>query len=386
MTLTNLRPWAQKKPFLQPLILSNSSSSPPSTLNSVELADGDLILGKNGLIAAGSNRASLLDSLRGELALDSAATICLSPEDSEQEPRKGFKILLQDLEPIKGVGAGTSGVVQKVRHRPSGQLLVLKVINCNLRAEHIRKQVFGELRTLRSCRHCNIVRYHESFYDNGAVTIAMEYMDRGSLADVFVAFGHVPEHFLAMILAQVLEGLQYLHHNKRVVHRDIKPSNLLINAWAEVKLSDFGVSGQLTQSIADCSSWVGTMTYMSPERLRAASYSYASDIWSLGLVLAEGALGHFPYSIKPGHAPDFWQLLDKIANDKPLPLLLTEASSDLQDFVACCLHKEPVDRWTAAQLIAHPFIAKHACSSSMVRLKGEFAAVIGPRMGSPRAC
>lgn len=160
---------------------------------------------------------------------------------------QGFKILLQDLEPIKGVGAGTSGVVQKVRHRPSGQLLVLKagrsrpmrhnatelgvsfitwlclftsplrahedalqvshaclqVINCNLRAEHIRKQVFGELRTLRSCRHCNIVRYHESFYDNGAVTIAMEYMDRGSLADVFVAFGHVPEHFLAMILAQV---------------------------------------------------------------------------------------------------------------------------------------------------------------------------------------
>lgn len=60
---------------------------------------------------------------------------------------------------------------------------------------------------------------------------------------------------------QVLEGLQYLHHNKRVVHRDIKPSNLLINAWAEVKLSDFGVSGQLTQSIADCSSWVSSRSH-----------------------------------------------------------------------------------------------------------------------------
>lgn len=46
-----------------------------------------------------------------------------------------------------------------------------------------------------------------------------------------------------------------------------------------------------------------------------------------------------PVWMQPGHAPDFWQLLDKIANDKPLPLLLTEASSDLQDFVACCLHK-----------------------------------------------
>ena len=79
----------------------------------------------------------------------------------------------------------------------------VQVINCNLRSDETRKQVFGELRTLRSCRHRKIVRYYESFYDNGAVTIAMEYMDRGSLADLFTSFRHVPEHFLAMMMAQV---------------------------------------------------------------------------------------------------------------------------------------------------------------------------------------
>lgn len=78
-----------------------------------------------------------------------------------------------------------------------------QVINCNLRSDQTRKQIFGELRTLRSSRHPKIVRYYESFYDNGAVTIAMEYMDRGSIADLFVAFRHVPEHFLSMVMAQV---------------------------------------------------------------------------------------------------------------------------------------------------------------------------------------
>ena len=62
---------------------------------------------------------------------------------------------------------------------------------------------------------------------------------------------------------QVLEGLQYLHSDRRVLHRDVKPSNLLINAWGEVKLSDFGVSGQLTQSIVDCSSWVRALHLVS---------------------------------------------------------------------------------------------------------------------------
>ena len=78
-----------------------------------------------------------------------------------------------------------------------------QVIRCNLRSDNTRKQIFGELRTLRSCRHPRIVRYMESFYDNGTVTIAMEFMNRGSMADLFKAFGHMPEHFLAMMMTQV---------------------------------------------------------------------------------------------------------------------------------------------------------------------------------------
>ncbi|KAK9799825.1 hypothetical protein WJX73_006001 [Symbiochloris irregularis] len=383
MALSELKSWAKKKVNLQPLIL-HSNGSPPNTLGSVEVVDGDLILGKHGLVTNGGRR-SLLDSLRGELALDAEASVCLSPDEHDTTSRKGFTISLQDLEPVKAIGAGSSGVVQKVRHKPSGRFIVLKVIRCNLRSDNTRKQIFGELRTLRSCAHPKIVRYMESFYDNGTVTIAMEFMDRGSMADLFRAFGHVPEHFLAMMITQVLEGLEYLHSERRIVHRDVKPSNLLVSGVGEVKLSDFGVSGQLTHSIIDCSSWVGTMTYMSPERLKGGSYSYASDIWSVGLVLAEGALGRFPYAVKTGQAPDFWQLMEKITNDGPLPMKLTESSSELRDFVTCCLRKNASERWTAAQLLQHPFILKHSCHTSMRRLMDEFAAVIGPYMASPRA-
>lgn len=82
---------------------------------------------------------------------------------------------------------------------------------------------------------------------------------------------------------------------RQVVHRDIKPSNLLLNGAGEVKISDFGVSGQLASSVSNCLSWVGTVTYMSPERIKGDSYSFDSDLWSLGLTLLECALGRFPY-------------------------------------------------------------------------------------------
>jgi serine/threonine protein kinase len=73
--------------------------------------------------------------------------------------------------------------------------------------------------------------------------------------------------------------------------RDIKPGNLLLSSSGHLKISDFGVSSQLSSSMSKCLSWVGTVTYMSPERIRGDSYSFNTDVWSLGLVLVECALG-----------------------------------------------------------------------------------------------
>ena len=83
------------------------------------------------------------------------------------------------------------------------------------------------------------------------------------------------------IARQTLLGLEYLHVTKKIVHRDVKQSNILVDTDGSAKISDFGVSGRLAP-VAKCDSWVGTVTYMSPERISGEAYAFDSDVWSLG--------------------------------------------------------------------------------------------------------
>lgn len=140
------------------------------------------------------------------------------------------------------------------------------------------------------CPHV-VVCYH-SFYHNGAISLVLEYMDRGSLADVVRQVKTILEPYLAVVCKQVsgfwnlklnertkfflyscsltaimffqvLQGLVYLHHERHVIHRDIKPSNLLVNHKGEVKITDFGVSAMLASSMGQRDTFVGTYNYMS---------------------------------------------------------------------------------------------------------------------------
>ena len=108
-----------------------------------------------------------------------------------------------------------------------------------------------------------------------------------------------------MITIQILNGLNYLH-KKHVMHRDIKPANILLNKNGAVKLADFGVSGIMENTRDGLMSFVGTMNYMSPERLKGDTYYAETDLWSLGIILVECATGSCPYPTSYG----FWQLID----------------------------------------------------------------------------
>lgn len=87
-----------------------------------------------------------------------------------------------------------------------------------------------------------------------------------------------------------MKGLDYLVQ-KKICHRDIKPSNILLNRRGEAKISDFGMSKQLTRSIQAFNTFKGTYMYMSPERLKGEEHSFDSDVWSLGVSIAECATG-----------------------------------------------------------------------------------------------
>lgn len=142
----------------------------------------------------------------------------------------------------------------------------------------------------------------------GYVHIALEYMELGSLEDVWKQVGTIPEEILGLMSIQMLWGLDYLHRVMKVIHRDIKPSNILVKKGF-LKIADFGVSGKIDCTIACLSSWVGTMTHMSPERLRGEPYYADTDIWSLGLVILECALGKFPFSLaSDSNQIGFWEI------------------------------------------------------------------------------
>jgi mitogen-activated protein kinase kinase 1 len=95
----------------------------------------------------------------------------------------------------------------------------------------------------------------------------------------------------------------------KVIHRDIKPSNTLVNSKGFLKIADFGVSGKIDCTVACLSSWVGTMTHMSPERLRGEAYYADTDIWSLGLIILECAIGKFPFTLSSEtNQIGFWEI------------------------------------------------------------------------------
>lgn len=308
--------------------------------------EGDLAINKKGLLIKGESPKT-------------------TPSDGAREvgdrAREEISFSLNDLQVIKALGHGSGGTVQKALHTPTGTTLALKVITLDVK-ESIRKQIILELKTLYRNQSEYVVSLYDAFYTEGSIFIALEYMNGGSLADLLKASGTISERVLANVTTQVLRGLVYLHKTLHLIHRDIKTSNLLLNTKGKVKIADFGVSGQLAHTLSQAVTWVGTVTYMSPERISGKSYSYDSDLWSLGLTLVECALGRYPYSTdatKNGQPLSFFELLDFIVQAPAPQVGSDQFSPEFCDFVQSCLQKAPEERPTSTELLSHPFITKY---------------------------
>nr|XP_025975033.1 dual specificity mitogen-activated protein kinase kinase 2 [Dromaius novaehollandiae] len=301
-----------------------------------------------------------------------------------------------DFERISELGAGNGGVVTKVQHKPSGLIMARKLIHLEIKPA-IRNQIIRELQVLHECNSPYIVGFYGAFYSDGEISICMEHMDGGSLDQVLKEAKRIPEEILGKVSIAVLRGLAYLREKHQIMHRDVKPSNILVNSRGEIKLCDFGVSGQLIDSMAN--SFVGTRSYMSPERLQGTHYSVQSDIWSMGLSLVELSIGRYPipppdskeleaifgrpvvdgaegesHSISPrarppgrpisGYGMDsrpamaIFELLDYIVNEPPPKLPNGVFTQDFQEFVNKCLIKNPAERADLKMLMNHTFIKR----------------------------
>ena len=181
-------------------------------------------------------------------------------------------------------------------------------------------------------------------------------------------FGPVRVDVLGKIAEAVLNGLNYLYETHRIMHRDIKPSNIVVNSRGNIKLCDFGVSGELVNSIAV--TFVGTSTYMAPERIQGAKYSVKSDVWSVGLTLMELAVGRFPFDSSDTAAGDrmsagpvggILDLLQQIVLAPAPKLPPSDAFPEILDkMIQKCLLKNPDERPTPRELFVCLYCIPHS--------------------------
>ncbi|KAJ1647484.1 MAP kinase kinase (MEK) [Coemansia erecta] len=255
----------------------------------------------------------------------------------------------EDLIIGKPMGEGAGGTVVKATHRPTQTPMALKFIRADF---NIRQQILKELQILHECNSPYIVSFYGAYPKDNGVQVCLEYMDLRSFDFIYRKNGPIPVPVIGQVTFSVLQGLKYLYEDLRVMHRDIKPSNILFNSLGFIKLCDFGISKEMVNSIAN--TFVGTASYMSPERMNGGSYTVKSDIWSFGLTLMELALGRYPLRAE-GDSMSIFEMLSYI-NTETLPTLSQdEFPLGLCDLVAKCLIKDPNARPTLKDLLNHPY-------------------------------
>jgi len=292
----------------------------------------------------------------------------------------------EDLVDCGEIGRGNFGAVNKMMFRKAGRIMAVKRIRSTVE-EKEQKQLLMDLEVVMNSSDCQyIVQFYGAIFKEGDCWICMELMD--SSLDKFYHFifdelhESIPEAIIGKITVATVKALNYLKEKLKIMHRDVKPSNILLDKTGAIKLCDFGISGQLVDSIAKTRD-AGCRPYMAPERIdpqRARGYDVRSDVWSLGITLIELGTGKFPY---PKWNSVFEQLTQVVHGDPPRLTHNNNSNSftiEFINFVNLCLMKDESVRPKYTKLMEHPFIV--SSEAEVVDVAGYVTAILDRMQGN----
>ena len=250
------------------------------------------------------------------------------------------------------IGSGAFGKVRLYLDRDSKTFkYAIKTIKKNIFKRHSIESIKREVNILRSLDHPNIVKYFETYEDECYLHIVMEYIAGDNLFRVLTdqkGFKFT-ERTISKIITCLLKAVLFLHHNG-IIHRDIKPENIVFvepNNFNALKLIDFGLSIQ--QNAKKDNRRVGTPYYMSPEMVRG-NFNYASDVWSIGVILFIMVTGKQPFRGKSKE--EVFEKIKKGNYDKNT-LNRAKCSKEVKDLIKKMLVTEYSKRITVECALDH---------------------------------
>ncbi|XP_077145274.1 mitogen-activated protein kinase kinase kinase 4 [Ranitomeya variabilis] len=281
--------------------------------------------------------------------------VCDTPKSYDNFMHVGLRKVTFKWQRGNKIGEGQYGKVYTCISVDTGELMAMKEIRFQPNDHKTIKETADELKIFEGIKHPNLVRYFGVELHREEMYIFMEYCDEGTLEEVS-RLG-LQEHVIRLYSKQITIAINVLHEHG-IVHRDIKGANIFLTSSGLIKLGDFGCSVKLKNNAqtmpGEVNSTLGTAAYMAPEvitRAKGEGHGRAADIWSLGCVLIEMVTGKRPwhefehnfqimYKVGMGHKP-------------PIPDRL---SLEGKDFLSHCMESDPKKRWTASQLLDHPFV------------------------------